>query len=37
VAHLRLTEEGETVLAALAEAHSLELSRIRPEMRRIFK
>jgi len=37
VAHLRLTEEGETVLAALAEAHSHELSRIRPEIRRIFK
>src|SRR5579871_5423988 len=37
VAHLRLTEEGETVLEALAEAHGQELNRVRPEMRRIFK
>lgn len=37
VAHLRLTEEGETALEALAEAHGQELNRIRPEMRRIFK
>jgi DNA-binding MarR family transcriptional regulator len=37
VAHLRLTEEGENVLEVLAEGHSQELNRIRPEMRRIFK
>ena len=37
VAHLRLTEEGENTLEVLAEAHSQELNRIRPEMRRIFK
>lgn len=37
VAHLRLTEEGETALTALAEAHGQELNRVRPEMRRIFK
>jgi DNA-binding MarR family transcriptional regulator len=37
VAHLRLTEEGENALEVLAEAHSHELNRIRPEMRRIFK
>lgn len=37
VAHLRLTEEGENILEVLAEAHSQELNRIRPEMRRIFK
>lgn len=37
VAHLRLTDEGDTVLEALAEAHGQELNRIRPEMRRIFK
>lgn len=37
VAHLRLTEEGENALEALAEAHAQELQRIRPEMRRIFK
>ena len=37
VAHLRLTEEGENALEVLAEAHSQELNRIRPEMRRIFK
>lgn len=37
VAHLRLTEEGDTALEALAEAHGQELNRIRPEMRRIFK
>lgn len=37
VAHLRLTEEGETVLEALAEAHGQELNRIRPDIRRIFK
>ena len=37
VAHLRLTDEGETVLEALAEAHGQELNRIRPDIRRIFK
>ena len=37
VAHLRITPEGEVVLKALAEAHRDQLSRIRPEMRRIFK
>ena len=37
VAHLRLTEDGENTLEVLAEAHSQELNRIRPEMRRIFK
>ncbi len=37
VAHLRLTEEGENTLEVLAEAHSQELNRVRPEMRRIFK
>ena len=37
VAHLRLTDEGESTLEALAEAHGQELNRIRPEMRRIFK
>lgn len=37
VAHLRLTEQGENALEALAEAHSQELGRIRPEIRRIFK
>lgn len=37
VAHLRLTEEGESTLEALAEAHCQELNRLRPEMRRIFK
>jgi DNA-binding MarR family transcriptional regulator len=37
VAHLRLTEEGENALEVLAEAHSQELNRVRPEMRRIFK
>jgi DNA-binding MarR family transcriptional regulator len=37
VAHLRLTEEGENTLEALAQAHSEELGRIRPEIRRIFK
>ena len=37
VAHLRLTEQGEQVLLTLAEAHSQELNRIRPEVRRILK
>ena len=37
VAHLRLTEEGETRLEALAQSHSEELARIKPEIRRIFK
>ena len=37
VAHLRLTDEGENALEVLAEAHSQELNRIRPEIRRIFK
>lgn len=37
VAHLRLTDEGETRLEALAQAHSEELARIKPEIRRIFK
>ena len=37
VAHLRLTEEGESTLEALAEAHCQELNRLRPEMRRICK
>ena len=37
VANLRITPEGEVVLQALAEAHRDQLTRIRPEMRRIFK
>jgi DNA-binding MarR family transcriptional regulator len=37
VAHLRLTDEGESRLEALAQAHSEELARIKPEIRRIFK
>lgn len=37
VAHLRLTDEGESTLEALAQAHGEELARIKPEIRRIFK
>lgn len=37
VAHLTITESGESCLRDLAEAHREELMRIRPEMRRIFK
>ncbi|MGE5624833.1 MAG: MarR family winged helix-turn-helix transcriptional regulator [Bacillota bacterium] len=37
VAHLQITPTGEECLRELAEAHRQELTRIRPEMRRIFK
>jgi DNA-binding MarR family transcriptional regulator len=37
VAHLNITEAGDSCLQELAEAHRLELLRIRPEIRRIFK
>ena len=36
VAHLHITAPGESMLRKLVEAHRVELSRIEPEIRRIF-